>query len=144
MVSPEDVAVLDPTPFAQLTLTTCNPRYSATSRLIIVARWTGRLPATPAVPAVAQPGPPPRARQHHPPCRAGGRRRQPRPRRPGAWPPALAFGALVVVLWIGVRILVNRTRRWTRAGVLVAGIAVCLVPLWFAFENAVRLLPPNI
>ena len=38
VVSPNDVAVLDPTPYAELTLTTCNPRYSASSRLIIVAR----------------------------------------------------------------------------------------------------------
>ncbi|MBV9661788.1 MAG: class E sortase, partial [Acidimicrobiales bacterium] len=38
VVSPNDVAVLDPTPFAQLTLTTCNPRFSATSRLVVFAR----------------------------------------------------------------------------------------------------------
>jgi hypothetical protein len=26
----------------------------------------------------------------------------------------------------------------------VIGMALCLVPLWFTFENVVRLLPPNI
>lgn len=60
------------------------------------------------------------------------------------WPPALLYGALVVVLWVGTRLLINRTRRWTRAGVYVVGIAACLVPLWFTFENVVRILPQNI
>lgn len=128
-VSPNDVAVLNNTPFAQLTLTTCNPRFSATSRLIIVARLTGRppLPATQTanvgpVAAIDTLG-------------SGNR---------GAWPPSIAYGALVVVLWAGVRILINRTRRWARAGAYLGGIVVCLVPLWFCFENVVRLLPQNI
>jgi sortase A len=37
VVSPSDSAVLDPTPVASLTLTTCNPRYSASQRLIVRA-----------------------------------------------------------------------------------------------------------
>jgi hypothetical protein len=61
-----------------------------------------------------------------------------------AWPPALLYGGLVVLLWIGARWLINRTRRWARAGAFVVGIGVCLIPLWFCFENVVRLLPPNI
>ena len=65
VVSPDDVTVLDPTSFAQLTLTTCNPRYSDTSRLIVVADLVGgpALPASAA--ATASP--------------AGVRRREPRP-----------------------------------------------------------------
>ncbi len=53
VVSPSDVSVLDPTPFAQLTLTTCNPRFSATSRLVVFARLNNRppLPATTPAPA---------------------------------------------------------------------------------------------
>ena len=41
IVSPNDVSVLDPTPLPQLTLTTCNPRYSAAERLIVFARLQG-------------------------------------------------------------------------------------------------------
>lgn len=37
VVSPRDVQVLDPTPGATLTLTTCHPKYSANQRLIIKA-----------------------------------------------------------------------------------------------------------
>ena len=36
-MAPTDVAVLDPTGTDQLTLTTCNPRYSASQRLVVVA-----------------------------------------------------------------------------------------------------------
>jgi sortase A len=36
-VAPTDSAVLDNSPTAELTLTTCNPRYSASHRLIVVA-----------------------------------------------------------------------------------------------------------
>jgi sortase A len=128
VVSPSDVAVLDATPYAQLTLTTCNPRYSATSRLIVVARLTNRppLPVTAppvvATPALATLG----SGNNH------------------AWTPALLWGALVIGLWVGVRLLINRTRRWSRVAAYVGGIALCLIPLWFVFENAVNLLPQNI
>lgn len=37
IVSPRDVRVLDPTPDATLTLTTCHPKYSAKQRLIVKA-----------------------------------------------------------------------------------------------------------
>ena len=144
VVSPNDVAVLDPTPFAQLTLTTCNPRFSATSRLVIVARLTSRLPLPATEPASASASPASAAA----PAAASpasvaavdtlGRGNG------DAWPPSIAYGAVVVLLWIGARLLINRTRRWRRAGACLGGIAVCLVPLWFCFENVVRLLPPNI
>lgn len=48
VVSPDDGAVLDPTADAQLTLTTCTPKYSAAQRLVVVARLV--TPAAPATP----------------------------------------------------------------------------------------------
>jgi len=52
VVAPDDVAVLDRTATPQLTLTTCNPKYSAAQRLVVEARLvTPAAPATP-VPAV--------------------------------------------------------------------------------------------
>ena len=130
VVNPSDVAVLDNTPHvAELTLTTCNPRFSATQRLIVVAKLTG----TPLPPpsGTAQLGSGPSALNL-------GRG------NPSAWPLVALFGAIVLVGWILVRLLINRTRRWRRFGAYVGGIAVCLVPLWFLFENVVRLLPQNI
>jgi sortase A len=41
VVPPSDGAVLNPTPKPTLTLTTCNPRYSATQRLIVQAALEG-------------------------------------------------------------------------------------------------------
>jgi sortase A len=129
VVSPDDVAVLDNTPFPQLTLTTCNPRFSATSRLVIVARLTGPPPLSATHPANLGP-----VAAIDNLGKGNG----------GAWPPSIFYGALMVLLWVGTRILINRTRRWARAGAYLGGIVVCLVPLWFCFENVVRLLPQNI
>jgi sortase A len=129
VVSPDDVAVLDPTAFPELTLTTCNPRYSATSRLIVTAKLVGQPVAVST--ATANVAPRPAAASL-----GGGNHR--------AWPPAIGYGALFVALWVLTRLLINRTRRWRRLGAYVGGIAVCCVPLWFCFENVVRLLPQSI
>jgi sortase A len=130
VVGPSDVSVLDPTAYAQLTLTTCNPRFSATSRLVVTARLTGR-PPLPVTPVHTNPATVAAAT-----TLGSGEK--------GAWPPALLYGGLVVLLWIGTRLLINRTRRWARVGAIVVGIGICLIPLWFFFENVVRLLPQNI
>lgn len=128
VVSPDDIGVLDPTPDARLTLTTCAPRFSATSRLIVVGKLIG-LPvaATTSTANVA-----PQAPQNL----TGGNHR--------AYAPTFLYGGLVVLAWILTRLLIARTRRWKRAGAFVGGIAVCCVPLWFCFENVVRLLPSSI
>lgn len=133
VVSPNDISVLDPTPFAQLTLTTCNPRFSATSRLVVFARLaTDQTPLPP--PPTTVPTKPATSLASDNLGKGNSR----------AWPPVIGYGALVVFLWVLVRILINRTRRWARAGAYVGGIAVCLIPLWFMFENVVLLLPQNI
>jgi sortase A len=134
VVSPSDVSVLGATPFPQLTLTTCNPRFSATSRLIVVARLTNR-PPLPVTPTQAHP---PTASAAPAAVETLGSGEK------SAWPPALLYGGLVVLLWIGTRVWINRTRRWGRVAAFVVGIGVCLIPLWFCFENVVRLLPQNI
>ncbi len=45
VVPPTDTGVLDPTHVAMLALTTCNPRFEATSRLIVRAALLERIPA---------------------------------------------------------------------------------------------------
>jgi sortase A len=137
VVSPNDVSVLNPTPYAALTLTTCNPRFEATSRLIVVARLTGGAPLPVVTPAGAT-----SSSNSAPSSPAvvtsltSGESR--------AWPAVIGYGALVVLLWIGVRLCINRTRRWSRLAAYVIGISICLVPLWFFFENVIRLLPSTI
>ncbi|MGH9076943.1 MAG: class E sortase [Acidimicrobiales bacterium] len=130
VVDPSDVAVLANTPgVAELTLTTCNPRFSATSRLVVVARLTGT--PLPAPVGTAQVG-------TGSPALSLGQGNE------SAWPAVIELGAVVLAGWILVRLLVNRTRRWRRVGAYTGGIAVLTVPLWFLFENVIRLLPPNI
>ncbi len=140
VVSPDDVAVLDPTSFPQLTLTTCNPRFSATSRLIVFARLVGPAEAPPAAPTTVAPAsaaPTAGAAAALAGTSLGHG-------ESGAWLPSILYGLLVVLGWIGVRIWINRTRRWHRLAAFVVGIGICLVPLWFCFENAVLLLPQSI
>jgi sortase A len=132
VVSPSDVSVLNNTPgVATLTLTTCNPRYYATSRLIVVARLTGN----------PLPAPPPAA---HPPPAALASEGNLGSGDSGAWPAVALFGAIVLVGWVLVRLAINRTRRWARLGAYVVGIGVLLVPFWFLCENTARLLPQSI
>jgi sortase A len=132
VVSPTDVSVLDPTPFAQLTLTTCNPRFSATNRLIVTAQLSGQVPL---------PAPTPSASQSTPQLVADKTLGH---GNSNAWTPAILYGLLVVALWVVARLVINRTRRWSRLAAYVVGIGVCLVPLWFCFENVSLLLPQNI
>jgi sortase A len=56
VVKPDQVEVLDPTPTATLTLTTCNPKYSARNRLIVHAVLSTPLAKKPGVvpPALAK------------------------------------------------------------------------------------------
>ena len=50
VVSPHDVQVLDPTPDATLTLTTCHPKYSASQRLVVKARLDVKVSPKPVKP----------------------------------------------------------------------------------------------
>ena len=124
VVKPTDVGVIGPTTDNQLTLTTCNPRYEATTRLIVVAKLTS-IPVTPPstipVEIKANLG----TGQH------------------SEWPTALEFGAITIGLWLLVRLWAARRRYWKWIPFL-AGIPVCCVPLWFLFEAVIKLLPNNL
>jgi sortase A len=138
VVSPDDTAVLDATTFPQLTLTTCNPRFSATSRLIVFARLKGQASAVAPTQTVQTPtvipGDQPTALATDN-LGAG---------RSSAWTPSILYGLLVIGLWIAARLAINRTRRGARLGAYVVGIGLCLIPLWFCFENVILLLPQSI
>jgi sortase A len=150
IVSPNDVSVLDPTSFPQLTLTTCNPRFSAAQRLIVFARLQGPAGAVQSPPIAVTTNVPKTLPDDGPATTngnadtVGAASNNLGHGRSSAWTPAVLYGVLAIGLWVLVRLAINRTRRWSRAAVYTVGIAVCLVPLWFVFENAILLWPQSI
>ncbi len=96
VVVPTDVSVVDPTPTPQLTLTTCNPRYSASQRLVVHALLVASELA-------------------HPTSHPGGGHHPPRGRRPPPptkhWTPAILWGVVVAALATGVWVVALRTHR---------------------------------
>ncbi|MGH9165995.1 MAG: class E sortase [Acidimicrobiales bacterium] len=131
VVKPSETKVLDATTEARLTLTTCNPRFSASQRLIVVAALQGQ--AAPAPP------PPPRG--------------SPAAARPttldddtdlsgasAANGPALLWGFLAALV-AGLTWLASVL--WRRWPSYLLGAPVFLVVLFVFFENFSRLLPSN-
>lgn len=150
VVAPSDVGVLDPSRRAILTLTTCNPPYSATTRLVVVAALVGRpATATAVAPAgtagtsgrtTAAPAPtsPPTTAAPAPTLHsltAG---------NANALGPAIAFGLVVILLWAATRVLAARRRGRRKLAVLAVGVVVCALPLWLCFQQVVRILPPTV
>ncbi len=133
VVRPSQVEVLDPTEEARLTLTTCNPRFSAAERLIVSAVLNG-------APA---PAPPPDAT---PPLQGelasetsldgaalvGD---------PAARVPAALWGTLAAGVWLAITQVARRWRRWPA---YLLGLPLVLVVLFVFFENVARLFPANI
>lgn len=130
IVSPTDNSVLDTSSTPMLTLTTCNPRFSAAQRLIVQADLTSTPARTPATGGTAGNGAAPRSGQL-----AGGE---------GSWPGAALWGAGGVLLagavWFVARRRRGRAVRWLTYG---AGVIPMLVLLYFFFENVNSLLPAS-
>jgi sortase A len=135
VVSPDEVQVLNATPDNRLTLTTCNPRFSASQRLVVVSQLIGTAAASPPPSqqppaAVAPAGPPPAA--------SG-----PRAGLSGASAarfPALGWGIAAGAVWLGAWVLGRLWRRWPAYAL---GTPAFLVLLFLFFENFSRLLPAN-
>jgi len=136
IVSPGDVAVMDATTTPELTLTTCTPRFSASSRLVVHATLaSSRLSASAAtttpttVPSGASPTVSPADGL------AGGQ---------GDWVPPLWWGCAVLVagavVWFVAR---RRSTRAVRALVYGAGGVGVLVVLFFFFGAVSPLLPAS-
>jgi sortase A len=137
VVAPTDVAVLDPTPVPSLTLTTCNPPYSAATRLVVRAVLVSPPAATPAAAAPAPGsvlGPvtgaaPPGSTTAR--VLTGGSR---------GWGPAVWWGLLLVASGAGSLALWRRHRHWW---VGTVGMLVLLVLLWTWFGALSQVLPPS-
>ena len=136
VVRPTQVEVLDPTEEARLTLTTCNPRFSAAQRLIVSAVLSGEpAPAPPAAPPSASP--PLRGELAAETDLEGAALTG----DPSARVPAALWGALAAAAWLATTFV---ARRWRRVPAYLLGVPVVLVILFVFFENVARLFPANI
>lgn len=129
IVAPTDVAVVNPTPSPTLTLTTCNPRYSASQRLVVHAGLVASYLAHPKPSAVTA-----TVDRHRAPVESD-------PSKDwlaaSLW--AVAVAAVITGVWLGAR----RSRRWARAGLLVGGLLGWLVVVFFFFQSVAPLLPAS-
>ena len=128
-MAPGDVSVVAPTTTPVLTLTTCNPRFSASSRLVVQAALTTTPAPTPVVPKSHR-APPAAAAGL-----AGGQ---------GNWTPALWWGLPTAVLALAVWLVAHRRRRRSaRIALYGLGGAGVLVLLFFFFGAVSPLLPAS-
>jgi len=135
VVAPTDLAVLDPTPVSTLTLTTCNPRFSAAQRLVAQATLISP-PAT--IPIKAKPKV----------TRSNGSGTNTIPRglagsSGSAWL-AIGWGAASAAFAAAVWLVARRQyRRLSRFTVAAVGFALFLVLLFFFFQSVTPLLPAS-
>lgn len=134
IVSPNEVSILDQTGENRITLMACNPKYSASQRIVVTGRLT-------SIPVVSTPIP-----EYADSVTvdasidtlAGG--------DPSAWGPALLWGAAAILVWFGVWFLARKGRKWTRMPMWLTyliGTPLVLVLLFFTYENVARLLPAS-
>lgn len=128
IVKPSQVTVLDNTPDNRLTLTTCHPRFSASSRMVITAKLIGV--ALPAPPADATPA---QALANEDAGLSGGTT---------ARGPAVVWGVAFLAVWA----VAYGIRRWIGHKWIVWPIALIpmAITLFIFFENFARLLPANV
>ena len=137
VVKPSEVSVLDPTTDNRLTLTTCNPRFSARQRLVVISTLKGTAAPPPAATTT-----PPRGdgttgttlpSEDVDPAGLSGE-------SASNWP-AVLWGLLAAAIWYGAWVLGRKWRKWPAYAL---GTPVFLVVLFVFFENVSRLLPANI
>lgn len=135
VVKPSQTEVLNQTLGARLTLTTCNPRFSASQRLVVVATLTGDpAPAPPptTIPDVPAGTKPPPRLAFEQPSLSGDR---------AAAGPTLLWGLIAALVGFAIWLL---GRRWRKVFAYPLGAPVFLVVLFIFFENIARVLPANI
>jgi sortase A len=166
IVSPSDVSVLDDTQDNRITLTSCDPKYSATNRIIV----TGTFDAASSSPLVEAAAPPPATTVAPAPPDTGsdsGVVSSPATTAPpttvaaaaptaalaeesfqrgwfddtAAWPGVVLWGLGCVAVVAAAWWLGRHTRRWIG---WLAAVVPFVVLLYFFYENVNRLLPPNI
>jgi len=133
VVSPDATEVLNPTEDNRLTLSTCEPRFSAARRLIVVAILKGEAaqppPEQPSQPST--PAPPQSLAESERAGLSGAN---------AANGPAIAWGLAAALVGLLTWAMGRLWRRWPA---YLLGIPAFLVVLFFFFENFSRLLPSN-
>ncbi|MFP5375722.1 MAG: class E sortase [Acidimicrobiia bacterium] len=149
VVQPSETSVLDPTGDDRLTLTTCEPKFSAARRLVVVADLVGEAaepppapppvatttpeaPGPPATPATGPATPAPRSLAEAEEAGLSG--------ESASNGPAVAWGAAAAAVWLLTWLGGRRWRRWPA---YLVGAPVFFVVLFVFFENLNRLLPAN-
>jgi sortase A len=127
-VAPSDTSVLQPTTNAQLTLTTCTPRYSAKRRLIVTASLVSEPAPAPIVTVIT--------RKRMVEVEVAGLSGE----HAAAWPTFL-WASITTLFAIAAWFV---ARRFGRLRTYPVATPVFLVFLYFTFENVARLLPANI
>jgi sortase A len=128
IVAPTDVAVLNPTTNATLTLTTCNPRFSAAQRLVVQAVLTSSATATTGSGTLPTLPPPTNA-----PVQVSSSQ------GPAA---SILLGILTALLGAATLFLATKVRpRWA---VYVVGGVITFVALMFFFAAISQILPASI
>ena len=133
-VSPTDVAVVDQTRRPTLTLTTCNPRYSASQRLVVHARLVASILAHPRHVVTSVP-----TRKARTSVAAQNASATPA----HDWLAAILWGIAVAVLTTVVWVWERRTRGGRRVAVIAGGLIAWLVVVFFFFQVAAPLLPAS-
>ncbi len=127
VVKPSQVEVLDPTPEPTLTLTTCNPKYSAKERLIVVTTLAPGETAAPATAPLPEDAAPVELADAG---LASGHSKA----------KTLFWGVITALVAFAWWLTVRRRRRWTS---YVGGVIPFLVVLFFFYANLELLLPAN-
>ena len=154
VVRPNETAILRPSDDNRLTLTTCNPRFSAAQRLVVIAVLKGEAadvppppPVTTTVPPVTAPGATttagattttttrPLSLEDFETAEEEGLSGQ-----NAANGPAVTWGLGAAGVWL-LTWLVGR--KWKRWPAYLVGTPIFLVVLFVFFENFSRLLPAN-
>ena len=133
VVRPSQNEVLAPTEENLLTLTTCEPQYSAARRLSVIAALTDEpveAPPPPPAPPVDEPVEAPSLADD---TSVSG--------ESTSKLPAVLWGSLAALVWLVTWLL---SRRWGRLAAYAMGTPVFLVVLFVFFENFARLLPANV
>ncbi len=141
VVAPTDVAVLDPTSVPTLTLTTCNPPYSAVTRLVVRAVLVSPSGSPTGSPTGSSPGAPSSAGPS-PGAPSAGVAARARTLGTGTGTgglgPALWWGLLALAAGVSTVLVWRRTGRWW---VGAAGTIVLLGLLWVWFGALSQVLP---
>lgn len=143
VVPANDNAVLDTATVPELTLTTCNPRYSASQRLVVVALLDTKAPhGSTGATKTAQQKTPTRTsspKTHDTPTSAGTGTAG----NTGDVLPAVVWGILFLVGALVLRLGSKRLSRKTTVAAYAVGIPVLLVVLFVCFEHVSLALPAS-